>query len=166
MPYRTSMQAFEDEFRKTRKLCDEAIAQIDDAALHAQLNPRQNSIATIIQHMAGNMFSRWTDFLTSDGEKPTRERDSEFVDRHLSRPELLRLWERGWTCLFDALSGLSDADLSRTVLIRDEPHSVAMAIVRQIAHYAWHAGQIALIAKHFKGDAWRYLTVPPRAARE
>ena len=166
MHQRTILQCFEDEFRKAKTLAEGAIAQSDDAGLHAQINPLQNSIATMMQHMAGNMLSRWTDFLTSDGEKPGRNRDWEFVDRRLSRPELLALWERGWKCLFDALSPLSDADLGREVLIRREPHTVALAIVRQIAHYGWHAGQIALIAKHLKGDAWHYLTIPPDGSKQ
>lgn len=166
MQPRLILESFEDEFRKTKKLAEGAIAQVDDSGLHAQINPLQNSIATIMQHMAGNMISRWTDFLTSDGEKPGRNRESEFIDRNLPRAELMAFWERGWKCLFDALAPLSDADLGREVLIRREPHTVAMAIVRQIAHYGWHAGQIALIAKHLKGDAWKYLTVAPGGSQQ
>lgn len=161
MPDRTVLSAFEEEFRKYKNMADRAIAQVDDAALHVRISPLQNGIAVIIQHMAGNAISRWTDFLTTDGEKPNRDRDSEFIDRNLSRTELLAFWERGWKCLFDALAPLSDADLQRTITIRREEHTVCKAIVRQIAHYAWHAAQIALIAKHLAGESWQYLTIPP-----
>jgi hypothetical protein len=147
-------------------LADRAIAQLDDASLHIQINPLQNTVAVIMQHMAGNALSRWADFLTTDGEKPDRDRDSEFIDRQLPRPELLALWERGWKCLFDALAPLTDEDLSRTVTIRREPHTVFKAIVRQIAHYSWHTGQIALIAKHIKQEPWQYLTLPPGGTQE
>jgi hypothetical protein len=163
---RTVIEAFETEFRKTKSACEGAMRQVDDQQLHTQINPRQNSIAVIVQHMYGNMLSRWTDFLSSDGEKPTRNRESEFVDRHLSRNQLIRLWDDGWKCVFDALSSLTDADLGRTVLIRKAPHTVALAIVRQIAHYGWHAGQIALIAKHLVGENWNYLTIPPGGSAE
>jgi hypothetical protein len=161
MPQRDYLSAFEEEFQKTKSLADRSIAQLDDAALHLQINPRQNSIAAIVQHMAGNALSRWTDFMTTDGEKPDRNRESEFVDRQLSRGDLLALWERGWKCLFDALAPLTDADLLRTITIRREPHTVCKAIVRQIAHYGWHTGQIALIAKHIKRGSWEYMTIPP-----
>lgn len=158
---RTGIEAFEKEFRKAKSLSDGAIAQVDDSALHARLNPQQNSIAAIVQHVAGNLISRFTDFLTTDGEKPTRDRESEFVERHLPREQLLSLWEKGWGRLFEALAGLSDGDLARVVTIRNEPHTVMLALIRSAAHCNWHAGQIALIAKHFKGDSWRYLTVQP-----
>lgn len=166
MSGRHLFEAFGSGFRKTKLQTERAIAQVDDAGLHLRLNARQNSVAVIVQHMAGNMFSRFTDFLIAHGEKPSRDREGEFVDRQLSRPELMDLWERGWTCLFDALAPLSDADLARTVMIRREPHTIFLALVRQTAHYAWHAGQIALIAKHFKGEGWQYLTIPPGGSAE
>ena len=162
----TALDAFETEFRKTKSACEKAMGQVHDAGLHAQLNPRQNSIAVIIQHMHGNMLSRWTDFLTTDGEKPTRDREAEFVDRQLPRADLMALWERGWACVFAALAPLTDADLSRTVTIRTEPHTVALAVARQLAHYSWHAGQIALIGKHLVGERWKYLTIPPGGSAE
>src|SRR6185437_13734339 len=124
------------------------------------LDGESNSIAITVKHMAGNMRSRWTDFLTSDGEKPDRDRDSEFADPPKTRDELLQMWEGGWTRLFSALEPLSDADLAKTVLIRGEAHSVMQAINRQIAHYANHIGQIVLLAKHFAGDRWQSLTIP------
>lgn len=152
------------EFDKTRRMCEAAIAQLSDAQLHVRINPHQNSIAVIVQHMAGNMISRFTDFLTSDGEKPTRDREGEFADRQLSRTELLALWQSGWEAVLAALRGLSDADLSRTVTIRGEAHTVFQAINRQTAHYALHMGQILLIGKHLLGERWRYLTIAPGAS--
>lgn len=158
---RDYLQTFEDEFRKTKSMADRSIAQLSDEELHFQLNPVQNSVATIMQHVAGNMMSRWTDFLTTDGEKPTRNREGEFADRKLSRQQLLDLWTSGWDALFDALAPLTDADLTRIITIRNEPHTVLKAINRQTAHYTWHAAQIALIAKHLHQNTWQYLTIPP-----
>src|SRR5712664_3810455 len=119
-----------------------------------------NSIAIIVKHMTGNMRSRWTDFLTSDGEKPDRNRDTEFEAAPTTRADLMEMWERGWKLLFGALEPLGDADLSRTITIRTEPHSVMQAINRQIAHYSYHVGQIVFLAKHFGCDEWKSLTVP------
>ncbi|MGH7176399.1 MAG: DUF1572 family protein [Tepidisphaeraceae bacterium] len=163
---RTTIEAFESEFDRSKRYAESTMSQLTDADLHAQLNPRQNSVAVIIQHLHGNMLSRFTDFLTSDGEKPTRDRDREFVDRNLSRAQLMALWDQGWECVFDAMANLTDADLPRTVTIRAEPHTVALAITRQVAHYAWHAAQIALIGKHLVGERWKYLTIPPGGSSE
>jgi hypothetical protein len=116
--------------------------------------------------MAGNMRSRWTDFLTSDGEKPNRDRDAEFVDPPATREALLAVWEEGWQCLFRALEPLSEQDLQRTVTIRGEAHSVMQAINRQVAHYSYHCGQIVFLAKHFKRDEWKSLSVPRRQSAE
>ena len=137
------------------------MAQLADEQLFVKLNPRQNSIAAIVRHLAGNMRSRFTDFLTSDGEKPWRDREREFDEAAIPRAELMDLWERGWRCVFDAVEPLTDADLSRAVTIRTEPHTVFQAINRQTAHYAYHVGQILLIAKHVKGGDWTYLTIAP-----
>ena len=158
---RLYLETFEQEFQKTKSLADRSLAQLSDDELHFQLNPLQNSVATIIQHMAGNMRSRFTDLLTTDGEKASRNREAEFADQHLARAQLLDLWTSGWKTVFSALAPLSDADLPRIITIRNEPHSVMKAIVRQTAHYAWHAGQIALIAKHLRQDKWQYLTIAP-----
>ncbi len=158
---RTVIEAFEREMARTKFLCEAALRQVDDAGLHATLSPRQNSLAAIVQHLAGNMDSRFTDFLTSDGEKATRNREGEFVDRHLGRADLMALWERGWKAAMDTLAGLTDADLGRIVRIRNEPHTVALALTRQAVHQGWHAGQIALLAKHLAGEKWAYLTIPP-----
>jgi hypothetical protein len=147
-------------FRYYKGLAERAIEQTPEDALFRALDTESNSIAIIVKHMAGNMRSRWTDFLTTDGEKPDRNRDTEFEHPPRSRDELLRMWEDGWARLFSALEPLSDADLEKTVLIRGEAHSVMQAINRQVAHYANHIGQIVLLAKHFAGDGWRPLTIP------
>jgi len=147
-------------FRLYKKLAEGALAQVDDANLYVQFDEASNSIAIIMKHVAGNMRSRWTDFLTTDGEKPDRDRDSEFVEAPLARAALMAVWEDGWNRVFAALSGLTDEDLGRTVTIRGEPHSVTQAINRQIAHYAYHVGQIVFLAKHFKGEQWKSLTIP------
>jgi hypothetical protein len=155
-----------DEFQKTKKLADKAIAQLSDQQLHAAIDPDANSVAVLMRHMAGNMRSRWVDFLTSDGEKPDRMRDREFEDPGQSRDELLAEWEHGWQCVFDALTPLTDADLQRTVVIRGEPHSVYKAISRQVAHYAGHAYQILLLAKHMRGAEWKTLSIPRGQSEE
>ncbi len=147
-------------FRYYKKLAERAMEQAKDEQLTAVLDGEMNSIAIIVKHMAGNMHSRWTDFLTSDGEKPDRNRDSEFVEPPASRDALKKIWDEGWESVFAALSPLSEGDLGRTVLIRGEAHSVMQAINRQIAHYAYHCGQIVLLAKHFQADEWKSLTVP------
>jgi hypothetical protein len=147
-------------FRQYKSLAEKAIAQVTDEQLTAVLDPEMNSIAIIMKHLAGNMRSRWTNFLTSDGEKPDRRRDSEFVDPPDTRDALMELWEDGWNRVFSALEPLSDADLTRTVTIRGEPHSVMQAIARQMAHYASHCGQIIFLAKHFQHKDWKSLSIP------
>ncbi len=142
------------------------MAQVSDEALFATIDDESNSIAIIVKHLAGNMRSRWTDFLTSDGEKPDRNRDSEFEAPPKTRAELLALWESGWRLVFDALAPLTDADLSRTVYIRTEAHSVMQTIHRQVAHYSYHIGQIVFLAKHFAGPDWNALTIPRRKSAE
>lgn len=136
------------------------MAQIQDEQLQVALDPESNSIAVIVKHMAGNMRSRWMDFLTSDGEKPDRNRDSEFESPPATRAELMRLWEWGWEFVFRALEPLTDTDLARIVRIRTEPYSVHEAIQRQIAHYAYHVGQIVFLAKHFQSTQWKSLSIP------
>jgi hypothetical protein len=147
-------------FRYYKNLAERAMDQVTDEQLFAALDGEMNSIAVVVKHMAGNMRSRWTDFLTTDGEKPDRNRDSEFVDPPATRQALLEFWEAGWRHVFTALEPLTDADLSRVVTIRGEPHSVMQAINRQIAHYANHVGQIVMLAKHFAHDHWQSLTIP------
>jgi Protein of unknown function (DUF1572) len=132
----------------------------------ATLDEEMNSIAIIIKHMTGNMRSRWTDFLTSDGEKPNRDRDTEFEEPASSRQALMTTWEEGWNLVFAALDPLTDEDMGRTITIRGEAHSVMQAINRQIAHYSYHCGQIVLLAKHFKGREWKSLSVPRKKSGE
>ena len=153
-------------FRQFKVLGERAMAQVSDEQLFASLDEESNSIAIIVKHMAGNMRSRWTDFLTSDGEKPTRNRDSEFVDPPASREALMQEWEQGWACLFSAIEPLTDADLSRTITIRGEAHSVMQAINRQLAHYPMHVGQIVFLAKHFAGNRWQTLSVARNKSAE
>jgi hypothetical protein len=153
-------------FRQYKALGDKAIAQVADPDLVRSLDPEMNSIAAIVKHLAGNMRSRWTDFLTTDGEKPDRDRDSEFVNPAASRQELLAQWEQGWQHVFAALEPLTDDDLGRTVTIRGERHTVLMAINRQIAHYACHIGQIILLAKHFRSSEWESLSIPRNRSAE
>jgi len=147
-------------FRYYKKLAERAMDQVSGEQLFAALDREANSIAVIVKHMAGNMRSRWTGFLVADGEKPNRDRDSEFADPPPTREALLELWEQGWQCLFQALEPLTDADLGRTITIRGEPHSVMQAVNRQLAHYPYHVGQIVLLAKHFSCDRWQSLSVP------
>jgi hypothetical protein len=151
-----------DVLRYYKKLAERAMEQSPDAGLCATLDAESNSIAIIVKHMAGNMRSRWTNFLTTDGEKPDRNRDSEFEAAPRTRAEVMALWEAGWKVTFDALEPLTDADLGRTVKIRTEPHSVMQAINRQIAHYSYHIGQIVYLGKHFAAESgkWQALTVP------
>jgi hypothetical protein len=155
-----------DELQKIKKLADKSIEQLSDEQLHATLDPDANSVAILVRHMAGNMRSRWINFLTSDGEKPDRMRDREFEDPGQTRAELMAEWEHGWQCVFDALTPLTDADLQRTVMIRGESYSVYQAISRQVAHYAGHAYQILLLAKHMQGANWKTLSIPRGQSEE
>jgi hypothetical protein len=147
-------------FRQYKIMAERAMEQVAEEQLFAVLDSEMNSIAVTVKHMAGNMRSRWTDFLTTDGEKPDRNRDGEFVDPPPSREALMQVWEAGWQCVFSALEPLSDADLGRKVVIRGEAHSVMQAINRQMTHYACHIGQIVLLAKHFQHATWKSLSVP------
>lgn len=147
-------------FRQYKKLGDGAMGQVSDAELYAALDPEMNSIAVVAKHMAGNMRSRWTDFLTTDGEKPDRQRDTEFEAPPATRAELVAMWEDGWGRVFAAVEALSEADLAATVTIRGERHSVMQAINRQVGHYAYHVGQMVMLAKHFRSAEWRSLSVP------
>lgn len=147
-------------FAMYRKLGEAAIAQVADAELMAVLDPEMNSIAQIVKHMAGNMRSRWIGFPEADGEKPDRDRDSEFIAPPATRAELVAMWDAGWTCLEEALDRMTDADLSRETYIRGERHSVLQAINRQLSHYSYHVGQIVFLAKHLSSDHWHSLSVP------
>lgn len=147
-------------FRYYKKLAERAIEQVSDDHLFDVLDEEMNSIAVIVKHMAGNMQSRWTDFLTSDGEKPGRDRDAEFSDPPATREALLLLWEDGWQRLLGTMQSLSDSDLGRTITIRGEAHSVMQAINRQVAHYSYHCGQIVFLSKHLSHDRWQVLSIP------
>jgi Protein of unknown function (DUF1572) len=147
--------------RGHKRLADGAIAQLTDQQFFATLDPESNSVAIIMKHLAGNMHSRFTDFLTTDGEKPDRHRDSEFVLQDgAEREKVVGTWEQGWQVVFDALNSLQPDDVERTVTIRGEPHSVLQAVNRQVAHYAYHIGQIVFLAKHWKGEEWKTLSIP------
>ena len=147
-------------FASNKQWADKAVAQLPDDKLHIALDPNTNSIAVIMKHVAGNLLSRWTDFLTTDGEKPWRNRDDEFVDSFKNRAEVLEYWEKGWTCLFNALNQLNADHLAKTVVIRGEPHSVPLAIHRSLAHCGYHVGQIILIARVLAGEHWETITIP------
>jgi hypothetical protein len=147
-------------FRQYKGLAERAMAQITDEQLFATLDPESNSIAIIVKHLAGNMRSRWTGFLTTDGEKPDRRRDVEFIDPPPTRRDVLEAWEDGWKRLFETLESLSEEDLKRTITIRGEAHSAMQAVNRQVAHYGLHVGQIVLLAKHFAGSGWKPVSVP------
>lgn len=146
-------------FRQYKSLADRAMAQVPDEHLTTTIDGENNSIALIVKHMAGNMKSRWKDFLTTDGEKPDRNRDSEFEDPPADRAAILALWEEGWAVLFSALEPLTDEHLGQTITIRSEAHSVMQAINRQLCHYSYHCGQIVLLSKHFGSAHWTALTV-------
>jgi hypothetical protein len=154
------LEATQQSFQYHKSLADRAVAQISDAALHRSLDAETNSIAVVMQHVAGNLASRWTDFLTTDGEKPWRNRDHEFVDANASRAELLAAWDAGWNQLFVSLAALVPDDLQRQVMIRGEAHSVPLAIQRSLAHVSYHVGQIVILARHWAGDQWTTLTIP------
>ena len=146
--------------RNYKTLAEGAMVQLTDEELRVVLDPEMNSIALIVKHLVGNMRSRWTDFLTTDGEKPTRDRESEFRDPLASRDALMQVWAEGWALVFGALEALTDSDLTRTVTIRGEAHSVLQAITRQLAHYAYHVGQIVFLAKHLRSAQWKSLSIP------
>jgi hypothetical protein len=161
MPIESPTETLLREFRRLKELAERAMAQIDDEAFFATLGEGDNSIAIVVKHLAGNMRSRWTDFLTADGEKLDRNRDSEFVlEPGDSRGTLLERWERGWEVLLEAIRPLTVADFDRIVTIRGEPFTVSQAIHRQLSHYAYHVGQIVMLAKHRAGERWATLSIP------
>ncbi|SPE24532.1 conserved hypothetical protein [Acidobacteriia bacterium SbA2] len=163
MAHRFTTSYLEDSleiFRQCKTQGERAMAQLSDEQLQLAIDPESNSIAIIVKHLAGNMRSRWMDFLSTDGEKPDRNRDSEFEAPPATRAALMELWEAGWRCVFAALEPLEDSDLGRTVYIRNEPHSVMQAINRQVAHYSLHIGQIIFLAKHLQSSRWLSLSIP------
>ena len=155
------------QFHGQKKLAEKAMAQVSDEQFNTLLGREDNSIALVVKHVAGNLRSRWTDFLTSDGEKPDRHRDTEFeAEGKDTRPSLMERWEAGWRVLFENVDPLTDADLERIVTIRGEPHTVVKAINRQLTHYAYHVGQIVFLAKHFAGARWESLSIPRGKSEE
>src|SRR5437588_8600558 len=156
-----------ENFRGYKKLAERAFEQVSDEEFFRALDEESNSIAVIIKHLAGNMLSRWTDFLTTDGEKPDRNRDMEFViTPATTRAEMMQRWETGWRTTFDALEALQPDDLMKIVLIRGKEHTVVCAINRQETHYAYHIGQVAFLAKHFRSSEWKSLSIPRNKSTE
>jgi hypothetical protein len=155
-----------NSFRNYKKLAERAIDQVSDEEFFARIDEESNSIAVIVKHIAGNLYSRWRDFLASDGEKPDRNRDTEFEVIDDTRESLMQFWERGWRTLFDNVEPLTEEDFSRSVTIRGEPHSVVEAINRQLTHYSYHVGQIVFLAKHLKTSEWKTLSVPRNRSAE
>jgi hypothetical protein len=153
-------------FRNYKKMAERAIEQIGDEDFFVMIDPEANSVALIVKHIAGNLHSRWRDFLTSDGEKPDRNRDTEFELIGDSRESLMQFWESGWQTLFDNVAPLAAGDFSRTVTIRGEPHTICEALNRQMTHYAYHVGQIVLLAKHFRSADWKTLSIPKNKSAE
>src|SRR5574338_96157 len=153
--------------RAYKKLAEKALAQLKDEEFFVTLDEEANSVAVVMKHMAGNMISRWTDFLTSDGEKPDRNRDMEFViEPDTTKDEVIAYWERGWQTVFDALEPLRPADCEKKVSIRGEPHTIVQALNRQLMHYAYHIGQIVFLAKHFRSAQWNSLSIPRNRSAE
>jgi hypothetical protein len=153
--------------RAYKKLAKKAIAQLKDEEFFVTLDEESNSVAIIMKHMAGNMFSRWTDFLTTDGEKPDRNRDLEFlIDAQTTKDDVIAYWERGWARVFETLESLRPEDFEKTVTIRGEEHTIVEAINRQLMHYAYHVGQIVFLAKHFRSAQWQSLSIPRNRSAE
>jgi len=160
------MSAIINAFEANKRLADQAVEQVPDDKLRIALDPNTNCIAVMMKHVAGNLLSRWTDFLTTDGEKPWRNRDDEFVATFGSRAELLELWERGWACLLGSLKSLKPEDLEKTVMIRGEPHSVPLALERSLGHACYHIGQIVQVARIHAGEKWKTLTIPRGSSQQ
>ena len=160
------LKSVRQQFQTYKGLGEKTFAQLSDEQLSWQYNSESNSVATIVKHMAGNMLSRWTDFLTTDGEKEWRQRDAEFENDIHSREEMIKIWNQGWQCLFDALDGLKNDDLGREVFIRKQGYSVLETINRQVTHYAYHVGQIVYIGKMLKNEGWTSLTIPRGKSNE
>jgi hypothetical protein len=155
------------QFRGHKRLAESAMTQLKDDELFETLDPESNSIAILVKHLAGNMRSRFTEFLTADGEKPDRNRDQEFeLTPGITRADIMRWWEEGWERVFSAIESLKPEDLMRTVTIREEPHTVLQAINRQLAHYAYHVGQIVFLAKHLHSNEWKSLSIPRGKSEE
>lgn len=160
------LESIRKQFEYYKKLGEETFEQVPEEKLFWQMNEESNSIAIIVKHLNGNMLSRWTDFLTSDGEKTWRKRDGEFDNDIINKEELLLKWNEGWTCLFDAINPLTDEDLEKTIYIRNMGHSIYEAINRQLAHYSYHVGQIVFMGKVIQNDEWKSLSIPKGKSKE
>ncbi|NER14076.1 DUF1572 domain-containing protein [Leptobacterium flavescens] len=160
------LDSVKKQFLFNKNLGDKSFDQIPEEGIHWQYNEASNSIAIIVKHMAGNMLSRWTNFLTEDGEKEWRKRDEEFEDTYSSKEEMLADWEKGWNCLFDGLNSLKPEDLEAIIYIRNEGHTVIEAINRQLSHYSYHTGQIVYIARMISSDEWQSLSIPKGTSKE
>jgi len=166
-PARAILDDAQNVFRTYKRLADRALEQVDDASFVRTIDDESNSLALIVKHISGNLRSRWTDFLTSDGEKPARQRDQEFEQRDGdSRASLMKAWEDGWQRMFDSIGSLGEADILAIVTIRGEPHTVLQAVNRQLAHYAYHVGQIVFLAKHLRSQGWKSLSIPRGKSEE
>jgi hypothetical protein len=161
-----TIDALIKRFAAYKDMAEKAVVQISDTQLHQALDENTNSIAVIMKHMSGNLISRFTDFLTTDGEKPNRDRDSEFIDDHTPRASVLNYWETAWQCLFDALSPLTDKDLDKTITIRGETHTVIDALLRQLSHHAYHTGQIVQLSRYLARNKWTVLTIPRGGSKQ
>ncbi len=160
------LESVQKQFLYYKTIADKAMAQLEPEQLSVALNDNTNSIATIVKHLSGNMLSRWTDFLTTDGEKEGRNRDSEFEETIIDKETLLEIWEKGWNCLFEALKSLTPDQLSNVIYIRNEGHTVVEAINRQLAHYPYHVGQIVFYAKLLKKGEWDSLSIPKNKSND
>lgn len=154
------LKIVKERFESVKELGDKTLSQLSEEGIHWRLNKSSNSIAIIAKHVSGNMISRWSDFLTTDGEKASRNRDQEFEDEISSRQEMITIWEKGWIILLDTLNGLENQDLLKNITIRGEKHTVLEAIERQLAHYAYHVGQMVYIGKQLKDENWETLSIP------
>ncbi len=161
-----TIDALIKRFAAYKDMAEKAVVQISDAQLHQALDENTNSVAVIMKHMSGNLISRFTDFLSTDGEKPNRDRDSEFVDDHIPRAAILNYWEAAWQSLFDALAPLTDKDLDKTITIRGETHTVIDALLRQLSHHAYHTGQIVQLSRYVAKDKWTVLTIPRGGSKQ
>lgn len=160
------LKVVQERFKSVKNLGDKTISQLSEEDIRWKLNEASNSIAVIAKHLSGNMISRWSDFLTTDGEKPSRNRDQEFEDDISSKQEMITIWEKGWNTLLDTLNGLENQDLLKNITIRGEKHTVLEAIERQMAHYAYHVGQIVYIGKQLKDKNWNTLSIPKGKSEE